>query len=62
MIKKRILVTGANGFIGHHWCKKLIDAGHKVDAVDIKKNRNLIKSKNFQYYQDTILRGLNQRY
>jgi UDP-glucose 4-epimerase len=54
MIKKRILVTGANGFIGHHWCKKLIDAGHKVDAVDIKKNKNLIKSKNFQYYQDTI--------
>jgi len=34
--KKRILVTGAGGFIGHHLVKKLVELGNWVRAVDIK--------------------------
>jgi nucleoside-diphosphate-sugar epimerase len=33
---KRVLVTGAGGFIGHHLVKYLRDEGHWVRGVDIK--------------------------
>ena len=33
---KKILVTGAGGFIGGHLVKRLIDLGYEVRAVDIK--------------------------
>jgi UDP-glucose 4-epimerase len=53
-MKKKILVTGAKGFIGDHWCRKLISEGHKVDALDIKKNLNPIVSKNYKYYKKSV--------
>jgi len=34
---KKVLVTGAAGFIGHHLCKKLKDKGYYVRGVDWKK-------------------------
>ena len=34
---KKILVTGAGGFIGGHLIKELLGRGYKVRAVDIKK-------------------------
>jgi len=37
MQKKRILVTGAGGFIGHHLVDALVDHGHWVRGVDIKE-------------------------
>lgn len=33
---KKILVTGANGYIGRHVVKKLLDMGYNVDACDIR--------------------------
>ncbi len=32
--KKRILVTGGAGFIGSHLCKRLLDEGNEVIALD----------------------------
>lgn len=34
---KRVLVTGAGGFIGHHLVKALVDRGNHVRGVDIKR-------------------------
>ena len=36
MTAKRILVTGAGGFIGHHLVDRLKSEGHWVRGVDIK--------------------------
>lgn len=35
-MKKKILVTGAGGFIGHHLTKFLVDKGYWVRGVDLK--------------------------
>src|SRR6201999_402878 len=37
MAQKRILVTGAGGFIGHHLVKRLKKEGNWVRGVDIKR-------------------------
>ena len=34
---KKILVTGAGGFIGGHIIKELLNRGYEVRGVDIKK-------------------------
>jgi GDP-D-mannose 3',5'-epimerase len=34
--KRRVLVTGAGGFIGHHLVRSLVERGHWVRGVDIK--------------------------
>src|SRR5690349_12379661 len=34
--KKRVLVTGAGGFIGHHLVKYLVNRGYWVRGVDLK--------------------------
>ena len=39
---KRILVTGASGFIGKHTLPLLLKAGHEVYAVSLKKNNGNI--------------------
>jgi len=34
---KKVLVTGAGGFIGHHLTKALVARGYWVRGVDIKE-------------------------
>ena len=36
---KRVLVTGASGFIGTHLCRALVDAGHEVRAMTRRPDR-----------------------
>jgi UDP-glucuronate decarboxylase len=33
-MSKRILVTGAAGFLGSHLCERLLDAGHDIVCLD----------------------------
>jgi len=37
-MSERILVTGATGFVGQHLVQRLVEDGHKVIAVDIKRH------------------------
>src|SRR5262245_37199170 len=36
MVRERVLVTGAGGFIGHHLVKRLKSDGHWVRGADLK--------------------------
>lgn len=36
--RKKVLVTGANGYIGRHVVKELLDMGHEVIAADFKSD------------------------
>ena len=35
-MRKRVLVTGAGGFIGHHLVKCLVNEGYWVRGIDLK--------------------------
>lgn len=59
----KILVTGANGYIGRHVVKALLDKGHLVIACDIStddidKRANIIKGNFFDFPQDNIFEEL----
>ena len=36
---KKILVTGASGFIGRHTLPLLSQAGHEIHAISLKKKK-----------------------
>ncbi|NPA67413.1 MAG: SDR family oxidoreductase [Chlorobi bacterium] len=51
---KRILVTGGAGFIGSHLCKKLLDEGNEVIALDnffTGNKRNIIELLDNPYFE-----------
>jgi len=56
---KKILITGATGFIGLHLCKRFISTGYDVHAI-VRPNSNLDKLKQIHrsigiyYYTNTI--------
>lgn len=59
-MKKRILITGAAGFLGSHLCDKFISEGFEVMAMDnlitgdLKNIEHLFKLENFEFYHHDI--------
>ena len=59
-MKKRILITGAAGFLGSHLCDKFISEDYEVIAMDnlitgdLKNIEHLFKLENFEFYHHDI--------
>lgn len=57
---KRVLVTGAAGFLGSHLCDRMLKEGHYVIAMDnlitgdLKNIEHLFKDKNFEFYHHDV--------
>ncbi|MEZ5053611.1 MAG: UDP-glucuronic acid decarboxylase family protein [Chitinophagales bacterium] len=60
--KKRVLITGAAGFLGSHLCDKFLAEGYHVIGMDnlitgnIKNIEHLFPSKDFEYYHHDVSR------
>ena len=46
-MRKKILICGGGGFIGHHLARKLHKQGHRVIVVDIKPENEYAKRDDF---------------
>ncbi|MEP2936584.1 MAG: UDP-glucuronic acid decarboxylase family protein [Gilvibacter sp.] len=57
---KRVLITGAAGFLGSHLCDKFLAEGYKVVAMDnlitgdLKNIAHLFKDSNFEFYHHDV--------
>lgn len=57
---KRVLITGAAGFLGSHLCDKFIKEGYKVIGMDnlitgdLKNIEHLFPNKNFSFYNHDV--------
>lgn len=57
---KRVLVTGAAGFLGSHLCDRMLKEGHYVIGMDnlitgdLKNIEHLFKDKNFEFYHHDV--------
>jgi dTDP-glucose 4,6-dehydratase len=60
MTKKRILITGAAGFLGSHLCDRFIAEGYEVIGMDnlitgdLKNIEHLFKLKEFEFYHHDV--------
>ncbi len=58
--QKRVLITGAAGFLGSHLCDKFIDKGYFVIAMDnlitgdLKNIEHLFKLENFEFHHHDV--------
>jgi dTDP-glucose 4,6-dehydratase len=58
--RKRVLITGAAGFLGSHLCDRFIAEGYHVIGMDnlitgnIKNIEHLFKLENFEYYHHDV--------
>jgi len=58
--KKRILITGAAGFLGSHLCDRFIKEGYHVIGMDnlitgdLKNIEHLMKLENFEFYHHDV--------
>jgi dTDP-glucose 4,6-dehydratase len=58
--QKRILITGAAGFLGSHLCDRFIADGYRVVAMDnlitgrLKNIEHLFKNENFEFYNHDV--------
>ncbi len=59
-MKKRVLITGAAGFLGSHLCDRFIAEGFEVLAMDnlitgdLKNIEHLFKDPNFEFYHHDV--------
>ncbi len=59
-MKKRVLITGAAGFLGSHLCDKFIDEGFQVIGMDnlitgdLKNLEHLFKFEDFEFYHHDV--------
>ncbi len=59
-MKKRVLITGAAGFLGSHLCDKFIAKDYEVIGMDnlitgdIKNIKHLLNLENFQFYNHDV--------
>jgi dTDP-glucose 4,6-dehydratase len=59
-MKKRVLITGAAGFLGSHLCDRFIKEGYKVIAMDnlitgdLQNIQHLFPSADFEFYHHDI--------
>ena len=67
MEQKRVLITGAAGFLGSHLCDRFIKEGHFVMAVDnlitgdLKNIEHLFALKNFEFYHHDVTKYIHIR-
>ena len=60
MMKKRVLITGAAGFLGSHLCDKFISEGYVVIGMDnlitgdLKNIAHLFKNSDFDFYHHDV--------
>ena len=60
MSGKRILITGAAGFLGSHLCDRFVKEGNDVIGMDnlitgdLRNIEHLFKLKNFEFYNHDV--------
>jgi len=65
MTNKRILITGAAGFLGSHLCDRFIHEGYDVVAMDnlitgdLKNIEHLFKLKEFEFYHHDVTKFIH---
>ena len=58
--RKRILITGAAGFLGSHLCDRFINEGYHVIGMDnlitgdLRNIAHLFKLENFEFYNHDV--------
>ena len=60
--KKRVLMSGAAGFIGSHLCRLLLEQGFSVDAYDNLRTgskANLVGLLAFRFHQHDVTQPIN---
>jgi dTDP-glucose 4,6-dehydratase len=65
MSRKRVLITGAAGFLGSHLCDRFIKEGYHVIAMDnlvtgdLKNIEHLFKLEQFEYYHHDVTKFIH---
>lgn len=65
MSRKKVLITGAAGFLGSHLCDRFIKEGYKVIAMDnlitgdLKNIEHLFKLEQFEFYHHDVTKFIN---
>ena len=60
MSKKRVLITGAAGFLGSHLCDRFMKEGYQVIGMDnlitgsLKNIEHLFPEKDFEFYNHDV--------